>query len=894
MALAAGTRFGAYQVAESIGSGGMGDVYRATDTNLKRAVAIKILPQAFANDADRVMRFQREAEALAALSHPNIAQIHGFERSDGSTALIMELIEGPTLADRIAQGPIPYDEALGIAMQVANALEAAHGRGVVHRDLKPANIKVRPDGVVKVLDFGIATAPESPIATSGRGSPALLTPALTEVGVLLGTAGYMSPEQARGKPVDERADIWAFGCLLYEMLTGQPAFGGEDVTTTLARVLERDADLGQLPTTVAPAVRRTLELCLEKDPRTRIADIRDAKLALEGRFETTRAMRADAGGAAAGWRRALPLAAALAVGGAVVGLAALTIWPEPEPISVTRFVHALPEGQTFAATTNDLIGLSPDGRTLAYSSVGALRLRDMATLEEREIRSDQVIDDPTFSPDGRSIAYLSNGFLVRRSAAAGGPAVAVTDRALRGALSLSWTPDDTILMTEGTGSGIQRVPATGGTPEVFVASAGLTLRWPQLLPDGDTVLFTRYAANTVTSAEIVVQSISTGESAIVVERGARARYVPTGHLVYTQGDTLFGIAFDARTKRTFGGAVPLVEGVAQVAQTAQFELANDGTLAYVRGITTAGTALTLVWVDRTGRKTPLRVPARGYAYLDLSPDETRVALDIRDQESGTWVLDLERETLQRLTFDPGPNRGVAWSADGRRIAFSRQLGDGEEAYWQAADGSGGPEALTRGSGFPAFPVDFTPDGAALLYTTAGLPRRTYMISVGGTAGAGTPLLAGPASEGSPAVSPDGRWLAYASDESGTDEVYVRPFPDVAAGGRWQISSGGGYHPHWSRDSGELFYIERRGAEVAMMAVPFESGETFRPRAAVELFRGEIFAGPLVGPDQYDVSADGQRFLMLEPLPAAETPDVRPDIVIVQNWFEELQRLVPTQ
>jgi serine/threonine-protein kinase len=516
------------------------------------------------------------------------------------------------------------------------------------------------------------------------------------------------------------------------------------------------------------------------------------------------------------------------------------------------------------------------------------------TLEEREIRSDQVIDDPTFSPDGRSIAYLSNGFLVRRSAAAGGPAVAVTDRALRGALSLSWTPDDTILMTEGTGSGIQRVPATGGTPEVFVASAGLTLRWPQLLPDGDTVLFTRYAANTVTSAEIVVQSISTGESAIVVERGARARYVPTGHLVYTQGDTLFGIAFDARTKRTFGGAVPLVEGVAQVAQTAQFELANDGTLAYVRGITTAGTALTLVWVDRTGRKTPLRVPARGYAYLDLSPDETRVALDIRDQESGTWVLDLERETLQRLTFDPGPNRGVAWSADGRRIAFSRQLGDGEEAYWQAADGSGGPEALTRGSGFPAFPVDFTPDGAALLYTTAGLPRRTYMISVGGTAGAGTPLLAGPASEGSPAVSPDGRWLAYASDESGTDEVYVRPFPDVAAGGRWQISSGGGYHPHWSRDSGELFYIERRGAEVAMMAVPFESGETFRPRAAVELFRGEIFAGPLVGPDQYDVSADGQRFLMLEPLPAAETPDVRPDIVIVQNWFEELQRLVPTQ
>jgi serine/threonine-protein kinase len=894
MSISPGTRFGSYQVAEPIGSGGMGEVYRARDAQLGRDVAIKVLPASFSSDALRVARFEQEAKTLASLNHSNIAHIYGLERSDGSTGIVMELVDGATLAERIGQGPVPIEDALRIAAQIADALDAAHERGIVHRDLKPANVKVKPDGAVKVLDFGIAKALD-PRFLTGPGPAALTTPAMTEAGMVLGTAAYMSPEQARGKVVDQRTGVWAFGCVLYEMLTGRPAFLGEDVTSTLARVLEVPANLDALPPGVSPAVRRTLELCFEKDARTRIADMRDVKLALAGRFETQGPRAEERRAAASPWRRALPLAAAFVAGSAAVGLVGLSIWPRlaPAPKLVTRFVHALPEGQALAAPTfggtNDLIGLSPDGRTLAYSSVGGLRLRDMATLEEREIRTDQAIGAPTFSPDGRSIAYFSNGVLVRRDAAAGSLAATVTDRALRGTLTLSWAPDDTILMTEV--AGILRVPATGGTREVVVASEGSTVAWPQLLPDGDTVLFTHFAANTPTSAEIVVQSISTGESTVVVARGAGARYVPTGHLVYALGDTLFGIAFDTRTKRTIGGAVPLVEGMAQLAQ---FEIANDGTLAYVRGILSGASGPTLVWVDRAGRKTPLRLPARGYTYLALSPDETRVALDIRDQETGTWVLDLEHETLQRLTFDPGQNRGVVWSTDSRRIAFSRQLDDGEEIYWQAADGSGVPEALTRGSGFPAFPIDFTPDGAALLYTTAGLPRRTYMISVGGAAGAGTPLLAGPASEGSPAVSPDGRWLAYVSDESGSYEVYVRPFPDVAAA-RWQISSGGGYHPHWSRGSGELFYLEGDGAEVAMMVVPLESGETFRQRAAVELFRGEFAGtGPIVGPDVYDVSADGQRFLMLALPPATETPDVRPDIVIVQNWFEELKRLVPVE
>jgi serine/threonine-protein kinase len=897
MALAAGIRFGPYQVAESIGSGGMGEVYRATDTNLKRDVAIKLLPQAFADDVDRVARFQREAEALAALNHPNIAQIHGLERSDGSTVLVLELVEGATLADRIAQGPIPYDEALGIAMQVAGALEAAHGRGIVHRDLKPANIKVRPDGTVKVLDFGIATAPESPIATSGRRSPALLTPALTEAGILLGTAAYMSPEQARGKPVDERADIWAFGCLLYEMLTGQPAFGGEDVTTTLARVLEREANVSALPTTASAAVRHTINLCLEKNPRRRIADIRDVRLALEGQFETADTVRVDGGReVSAGWRRLATIAGAALAGGAVVGLAGLSVWPEPEPKPVRRFAYTLPEGQSFVGTANRTMDLSPDGRSLIYNGVGGFRVWDMGTLEDRAIQNtDDALFEPTFSPDGQSIAYLSESGIIHRMPATGGPALPVTDTSRGGQVALSWARDGTIFFRGNSGD-LMRVPATGGTPELIAAAGGAVLfGGGSLLPDDDTVLYGRNEA--LNSFQVIAQSISTGERTVVANlpSGTYLRYVPTGHLVYADGGTLFGIAFDARTKRTTGSAVPLVQGVLWSNTTGnhQFAIANDGTLAYVRGISGGLAARTLTWVDRAGRETPLGIQARNYLYVEISPDGTRLALDIRDQENDAWVYDLERETLQRLTFDPGRNRGAIWAPDGRRIAFSRQLGDSEEIYWQAADGSGAAEALTQGSGMPVHPSEFTSDGTTLLYTKSDLPRDIFTIPVAGPAGVGTPLLDGPASEGSPTVSPDGRWLAYSSDESGDYEVYVRPFPDVDAG-RWQVSTAGGIHPQWSPAGRELFYLAVRPVGVAMMAVAVDSGETFRPSVPAELFQGEYYYGATVAaPDVYDIAPDGQRFLMIMQR-SAPGEAVRPDIVVVQNWFEELERLVPTQ
>jgi serine/threonine-protein kinase len=423
MALAVGTRFGSYQIAESLGSGGMGVVYRATDTNLKRDVAIKILPPAFASDVDRVARFQREAEALAALNHPNIAQIYGLERSAESTAFVMELVEGPTLGDRIANGPIAYAEAIGIALQVADALEAAHGRGIVHRDLKPANIKVRPDGTVKVLDFGIATAPESPIATSGRRSSALLTPALTEVGVLLGTAGYMSPEQARGRPVDDRADIWAFGCLLYEMLTGQPSFGGEDSTSTLARVLEREADLTALPPDLPPAVRQTIKLCLEKNLKKRVADIRDVRLALEGAFETERP-QAESGAHRSGFLRLLGHAATLLLGVGLAALVGAALWPEPAaPPPVTRFLVTPPAETPLAALPGLDIVVSPDGSQILYltgdppNTEAPIYVRDLDSLDARllaKTTGGTMSVMPFFSADGSWIGFYSLGVGIMR------------------------------------------------------------------------------------------------------------------------------------------------------------------------------------------------------------------------------------------------------------------------------------------------------------------------------------------------------------------------------------------------------------------------------------------------------------------------------------------------
>jgi serine/threonine-protein kinase len=893
MPLTPGARFGSYEVTGSLGAGGMGEVYRARDTNLNRDVAVKVLPESFANDANRVARFDQEAKTLASLNHPNIAHIYGLERSDGATALVMELVEGPTLADRIAQGPIPADEALSIAMQVLAALEAAHERGIIHRDLKPANVKLRPDGAVKVLDFGIAKALDTRV-TSGPQAPSLTTPAMTQAGIILGTAAYMSPEQARGKAVDQRADIWAFGCLLYEMLTGQPAFGGEDVLVTLARVLDRDTNMNSLPAMIAPAVRHTIKLCLEKDPKKRLHAIGDVRLALEGRFESELHRTATGVAPVALWRRVWPLATAAVIAGAIVAGA---LWSalRPEPAALRRFEHVIPPDQIFRSTGRPVLAVSPDGRHFAYNTGQGIFLRSMEELEPRLIPgTEEGLRGPFFSADGQSIAYVSVGDDLKRISISGGAPVVVATVAPNSPVGAVWANDDTILF--GGADGVYRVPTTGGVPELIIRTERRSqLSVGALLPDGDSILVTERAgagADWDTSA-IVVYSSSTGERTQLID-GASASYLPSGHLVYAIGDTLFGIAFDAGTLTLSGGPVPLVQGVLRAGNAtgaANFGVTTDGTLVYIRG-DAATFRNTLVWVDREGREEPIEAPPRNYIYAQLSPDDTRIALDSRDEEFDIWIFDLARATLQRLTFDDGLNRSPVWMPDGRRVAFTREVDSTEAAFAQAADGSGVAERLTEGQPVAdavTFPSAYLPDGSGLLFSIG--TNDIGIVSID-DAPAGTPIIAGAANEHNPVVSPNGRWLAYQSNESGRFEIYVRPFPDVDSG-RWQISTNEGTRPEWSADGKELFYFrENTGNGAEIVAVAVETAETFRAGAPKALF-----SGPYLAPQQlrgvYDVTADGQRFVLIKRA-EGENEAAPQTIVIVENWLDELERLVPTE
>jgi len=892
MALSPGTRFGPYEIADEIGAGGMGVVYRATDTTLDREVAIKVLPESMAADAERIVRFDREAKTLASLNHPNIATIHGLEKADATTALVMELVEGPTLADRIEQGAIPADEALGIAMQIAEALEAAHGQNIVHRDLKPANIKLKPDGTVKVLDFGIAKALEPDNLTTAPPSPMLTTPA-TQVGVILGTAAYMSPEQAKGKLIDERTDIWAFGCVLYEMLTGQMAFGAEDVPTTLARVIDRDTDMDSLPSAISPAMRQAIQLCLQKDLRKRVADIRDVRLALEGAFGTDSPQRAEAEAATHSmWRRAMPIGTAVVVTGLAVGL---SVWvgTQPEPQPLNRFAYELPQDQFFRATARRVVALSPTGRQFVFNATDGLYVRTMGELEARLIPGTEPnMYSPSFSPDGQSVAYLDLPAGQLKHIAIGGGAPVVVADFTETLFGLSWEADGTLLFAQD--DGIYRVAATGGTPELIIPTETASAVYgPEFLPDGDTVLFSFAVTDDWDEAQIVAQSLSTGERTVLVEGGSDARYLPTGHLVYALEDGLFAVAFDAESLTVSGGAVPLVQGMMQAAggygsASANYSVSDDGTLVYVAGSVAMATR-TLAWVDRTAREESLALPPRAYNSVRISPDGTTLALDVRDQEFDIWTWNLARETLTRLTFGPAEDEQPVWSPDGRRIAFSsaREGGSAGDTslFWQMADGTGAVERLAEGSG-QVFPTSVSPDATAIL---------VYGGSTGGASGdddiaifrldgeaAVSPLLETTFNEAYPEVSPDGRWLAYVSDESGREEIYVRPFPDIDAG-RWQVSSGGGTQALWARSGQELFY--RNGNE--LLAVPVDTEPGFTAGSPEVLFEGNYLLDQ--GGPNYDVSPDDERFLMIKPVANASTA---PKIIVVQNWFEELKRLAP--
>jgi serine/threonine-protein kinase len=878
MALTAGQRIGVYEVSGSLGAGGMGEVYRARDTRLGRDVALKILPEIFASDPERLARFEREAQVLASLNHPHIAAIHGLDESGGVRALVMELVDGQTLAERIAGQPLPVEEALAIARQMADALEAAHEQGIIHRDLKPANIKITSAGAVKVLDFGLAKL-NDPNASNGSNapnatmSPTLISPAMTTVGVLLGTAAYMAPEQARGRPIDRRVDVWAFGCVLFEMLSGRHVFPGSDVTEVLATVLKSDPDWNALPPSTPPRIRAVLERCLQKDPKLRIRDIGDARLALDGAFETAAPAATHASVPASRPRWAWPAAAAAAA----VMTAAATWYisrPAVEPDVPTRFSLVLPSTDqlTFAAGT--MVAVSPDGQTLAYRVArnGTFRLfvRRIDQFEAEVIGDPVPGEAPFFSPDGEWIVYLA-GNALRKVSVRGGPPetiAPVTDNYRGG----DWTVDGTIVLA---GAGLDLMPAAGGAPtRLATAPAGRRFWYPQVIANGRAILYTSSGPRP-DAGDIEVFDVANKISRKLLS-GAASRLLPTGHLVFIRSGTLWVVRFDEASLQVQGTPVPVVEGIrVEGGGAVQYSVGRDGTLMYIHGANS--TASNLVWIDRKGGEVPIDAARRTFYSVRVHPASGAVALDVRDSGDGAdiWVLPPGRQTPTRVTFDAADDTQPAWMPDGR-LVFTSTRGNSSALFSQASDGTG--EAVTIASDDQLLDqVTVTTDGR---FAVARRGEDIVMVTIADQKVMS--LIDSPFRDRNPDVSRDGRWIAYQSDESGSPEVYVRPFPDVGKG-KWQVSEGGGTRPVWAHNRRELFYL---GADAVLRSVTFEAaGSAFTPSAPTPLG----MMPPTPGAHRaFDVAADDQRFLTMK----GEMSYDRAEINVVKNWVEELKKRVP--
>ncbi|MGE5242851.1 MAG: protein kinase domain-containing protein [Betaproteobacteria bacterium] len=902
MPLQPGTRLGPYEVLSALGAGGMGEVYRARDTRLNRDVALKILPEAFVSDPERLARFTREAQTLASLNHPNIAHIHGLEESGGVRALVMELVEGEDLSAHIARGALPLAEALSIARQLAEALETAHDLGIIHRDLKPANIKVRDDGTVKVLDFGLAKAVDPRSVSSSAAvlanSPTITSPAaMTGAGVILGTAAYMAPEQAKGKAVDRRADIWAFGCVLYEMLTGRHAFDGETVTDVLAAVVGAEPDWLALPPSTPAAIRDLLHRCLTKEPRRRLRDIGDARIAVEeaqsgaGVGSGFSAAPAETRTSRAAWRRAAPWGlAGLAILAATITM--MLYRTATGPAAVMRFTLAPPTSGEFTTGIGSPVVLSPNGTQMVY----ILRGGERAQLYLRRLDRDQATAlpgtegafAPFFSPDGQWVAFFAQGKL-KKVAVTGGLPVTLCDAAdARGG---DWGPDDNILFTPTADSPLERVSADGGTPEPVTKlnsapeSDSRSHRWPWFLPGGKQALFNvvYHVGNPLDHSDIGVVSLTTGEYKILIRGGGYPRYVPTGYLVYVVGTDMLAVPFDASKLEVTGTPVVVVSGVrtALYSGSAEFSFSNGGTLAYLSASDRPAPMDRLVWVNRKGVAQPITATLHAYANPRVLPDGRRIVVEARDQQRGIWLYDATRDTLSPLAIASG-DTAPALTPDGRNVIYN-SVRNGSEGLWmRRVDGNGGEQNFTATT-VAQVPNSVSPDGRFVAYSTRTATQDVVLVLSLEGDHKPRPLLPGPGNRAAVAYSPDGRWIAYVSDESGREEVYVAAAS--GEGGRWPISSGGGAEPLWARGGRELFY--RAGSK--MMAVEVHSGEVFSTGRAVELFEGDFRhnEGPASLSPDYDVSPDGQRFVMIQSTgPAAAAPAAQgPHMVL--NWFHEL-------
>ena len=921
--LAAGRRVGLYEIVAPLGAGAMGEVYRARDTKLHRDVALKVLPERFALDPDRSARFTREAHLLATLNHPNIATIYDLEESGPSTgsgqaavqALVLELIEGPTLADRIALGPIPVEEALTIARQMADALEAAHEKGIIHRDLKPANIKIADSGVVKVLDFGLAKVwdggPQSGISASQK-----LT--VTDLGerTVLGTPAYMSPEQARGQPLDRRTDIWSFGCVLYEMLTGREPFAGDTVSDTLAAILEREPDLTKLPGDTPVPIRRLLRRCLEKDRRRRLDSASDARLEIEDAIASPAADTLAP--AAMPSRRVMPAA----IAALLVVIAAPAAWilmrPAPPVPVPARFAIVPPPGLPLnvSGLARDL-ALSLDGRSLVYRAGGTntsgspLMVRAIDRLDAQPVADVTNAYAPFFSPDNRWIGFFENTDL-KKVSIAGGPAITLCQFSGR-PLGASWGDDNTITFaTNAPGTDLWRVSADGGEPTMVTTTDAArpegTYSFPSVLPDGRGVLFTIATASEADHS-VAVLDLKTRQRKTLIRGGSDAHYAETGHLIFAASGALRAVRFDLVRLEVLGDPVTVVDRVmTKPSGAANYAVSREGTLAYIgAGVSEMTAPRALLWVDRKGREEPTGAPPRAYGTPRLSPDGTRVAAEIYGPSTDIWIWDFARETLRRLTFEPSGNGMSVWTPDGRQIIYESGRTGAPSVYRQAADGTGTIERLST-TETPQWTTSITPDGKWLsgfelqprsaanvfflpLTRAVGRPGSTPapLDQARGRPGVESPVdeLAETRFRGDMAdFSPNGRYFAYASDESGRSEIYVRPFPRVD-NGRWQVSTAGGTRPVWARSGRELFYLDASNSLTAVAVGT--SGPTFSFGSPAKVFEAK-YAEP--NPSRhYDVSADGQRFLMLKPTDTGE-PNATPlSMVVVEHWFEELKQRV---
>jgi len=935
--ITSGAKLGPYEILSPLGAGGMGEVYRARDTKLNREVALKVLPEAFAANAERMARFEREAQVLASLNHANIAAIYGLEDSKGIRALVMELVEGQTLAERLAGGvgaglpstslrdgeqrrtvvpaqgrpqgaPLQIDECLHIARQIAEALEYAHDKGIIHRDLKPANIKLTPEGAVKILDFGLAKAlaPED-VASNISNSPTL-TIAATQAGVILGTAGYMSPEQAKAKPADRRADIWAFGCVLHEMLIGRQAFEGETVSDVLAAIIRAEPEWEALPASTPPSIQRLLRRCLEKDPRRRLQAIGEARIAIEETLNGAVGAGlvpalASSGGVPAGgqpqglplqpWRRALPWAVAAAGLLVAAALALAYFGTSSAPLQPIRALISLPEKVSFAFNPpQGAPVLSPDGARLVFpardaSDKEALWVRPLDSLTAQRMEGTEDASFPFWSPDSRHIGFFQDGKL-KKIDVTGGPPVLLCDAP--GARGGAWSRNDVIVFAPQTLGGLSSVPTAGGTPTPVASPKGsggaFSSRWPAFLPDGRHFVYLSgdLSATGTSKLGIYLGEIGSDEQQFLLQADSEALYAPPGYLVFLRGDTLMAQPFNAGSQKLKGEAFPVGEHVASplLYRLGLFSVSQTGLMVYETGQGQSQGGQ-LVWLDESGKQAGT-VGSAGAFEPRLSPDGHRLAYTASGSEGKTfdiWLMDMVRGVQTRFTFGPSDTRFPVWSPDGVRVAFTSLRQSQFNMFVKDASGAGNEEVLLE-SDAVKFPSDWSRDGRYILFTSADPKGKTkfdiWVLPLFGDRKP-YPYLQTQFSNASAVFSPDGHWVAYESNESGSNQVYLSPFP--SGGGKWQVSQGGGSQAEWKRDGSALYYLAPGGNLIEVSIK--EKGPAVEIGTSRQLFQAPVAQSAAFG-RAYSVAPDGKRFLVDKAEQGSSPP-----LTLLTNWTKDLKK-----